>query len=69
MPCQFVEAGADLGGYDLLIIGKAALTADGPARAPRGRAMGVVGARMGGGEGEASNQEDSDVAQKIEGNS
>jgi len=29
--CQGVEANADLSGYDLLIIGKAALTADGPA--------------------------------------
>ncbi len=29
--CQSVTAGADLSGYDLLVIGKAALTAEGPA--------------------------------------
>ena len=29
--CQSVDAGADLAGYDLLVIGKAALTAEGPA--------------------------------------
>ena len=28
--CQPVEAGADLSGYDILVVGKAALTADGP---------------------------------------
>ena len=27
---QPVEAGADLSGYDILIVGKGALTADGP---------------------------------------
>jgi hypothetical protein len=31
IPCQPVDAQADLSGYDLLVIGKAALTADGPA--------------------------------------
>jgi hypothetical protein len=40
MRCQGVEAQADLSGYDLLIVGKAALTADGPApdlrRVPEG---------------------------------
>jgi beta-galactosidase len=31
MRCQSVDAGADLSGYDLLIVGKAALAPDGPA--------------------------------------
>ena len=31
VPCQAVEANADLAGYDILVIGKGALTADGPA--------------------------------------
>ncbi len=39
--CQSVEAGADLGGYDLLIIGKAALTVDGPAPDIRGVSHGL----------------------------
>jgi len=30
VPCQSVEASADLSGYDMLIIGQAALTAEGP---------------------------------------
>ena len=44
--CQAVDATADLSGFDVLLIGKSALTVDGPAPGAPARARGAQGGRV-----------------------